>query len=157
MADSSRAVAVASSVRGQRWAPRFSCVFLGCSAEDYRSASGLLREAGIQLYRAASVEQAETLLRVGESLVLLTEAAFPGGVWRDALAMKRERHPEAVLVVTTALPDERLWLDAIEQGAYDLILKPFVADELLRILEHANACARLRTSAGRALTAGLGW
>jgi FixJ family two-component response regulator len=103
------------------------------------------------------LEQADFLLGVGDSLVLLTEAAFPGGTWRDALAMKARRHRNVALVVMAALADERLWLDVLEEGAYDLILKPFVAEELLRILANADACARTRTAAGKVRTAGLGW
>lgn len=137
--------------------PRFSCVVLGCSEEDYRVASRYLDAAQVRVRRASSLEQADLLLADGESRVLLTEAAFPGGTWHDALALKRARHPEATLVVTAGNADERLWLDVLDQGAYDLVLKPFVADELLRILANADACARVRGSAGKARSSGAGW
>ncbi len=158
MADASHASgAVSGQTANERCPPRFSCVFLGCSREEYQSAFGLLDAAGIRLHRAGSLEQADSLLGVGDSLVLLTEAAFPGGTWRDALAMKARRHRNAVLVVTAAAADESLWLDVLEQGAYDLILKPFVAEELFRILENADACARTKAPAGNVRTAGPGW
>jgi DNA-binding NtrC family response regulator len=131
-------------------------VFLGCSGEDYQVAARYLEAAHVRLRRADSLEQADLLLADGESLVLLTEAAFPGGTWQDALALKRTRHPEVTLVVTAEHADERLWLDVLDQGAYDLIFKPFVADELLRILANADACARLRAAAGKARSSGLG-
>ncbi len=140
----------------ERCAPRFSCVFLGCSGEDYQVAARYLGAAHVRLLRAASLEAADLLLSDGDSLVLLTEARFPGGTWQDAMALKRARHPEAVLVVTADLADEGVWLDVLEQGAYDLILKPFVADELLRILANADACARMRASARKVRHSGLG-
>jgi DNA-binding response OmpR family regulator len=71
--------------------------------------------------------------------------------------MKTRRHRNAVLVVTAAVADESLWLDVLEQGAYDLILKPFVPEELFRILENADAYARTNAPAGRVRTAGLSW
>ncbi len=158
MADASHAsAAVFGQTGNERCSSRFSCVFLGCSREDYQLASRLLDAAHIRLHQAGSLEQANFLLGVGDSVVLLTEAAFSGGTWRDALAMKARHHRNAALVVAAEFADERLWLDVLEQGAYDLILKPFVAEELLRILEHANAYARTRAPSGRVRTAGLGW
>jgi DNA-binding NtrC family response regulator len=43
------------------------------------------------------------------------------------------------------------WIDALEKGAYDLVLKPFVGTELRRILENANAHAQasLQTATAR--------
>lgn len=140
----------------ERSAPRFSCVFLGCSEKDCAAASRHLDAANVHLIQASSLEQADLLLADGDSLVLLAEAYFAGGTWQDALALKRERHPEAVLVVASDRADERLWLDVLDQGAYDLILKPFDAEELLRILANADACARVRASAGEVELPGLG-
>jgi DNA-binding NtrC family response regulator len=148
--------AVSGPASDERYSPRFSCVFLGCSWEDYQLASGLLHAAHICVHRAGSLEQADSLLGTGDSRVLLTEVAFPGGTWRDALAMTARHGRNVVLVVTAALADERFWLDVLDQGAYDLILKPFVAEELLRILENADACARTRAPAEKVRTAGLG-
>ena len=130
----------------ERSSPRFSCVFLGCSGEDYQVASRYLEAAHVHLHRAGSLKEADRLLADAESLVLLTEARFAGGTWQDALALKRTRHPEAALVVTAESAGEGLWLDVLEQGAYDLILKPFDADELLRVLANADACARMRAA-----------
>ncbi len=140
----------AAAIAGERCAPRFSCVFLGCSGEDYQVASAYLDAAHVRLRRADYLEDADLLLADGESTVLLTEAAFPGGTWQDALALKMRRHPQATLVVTAAHADERLWLDVLDQGGYDLVLKPFIADELVRILANADACARMRASAAKA-------
>jgi DNA-binding NtrC family response regulator len=111
----------------------------------------------VRLLRAASLEEADLLLADGHCRVLLTEAAFPDGTWQDALALKRTRHPGAVLVVTAESAGEGLWLDALEQGAYDLVLKPFVADELLRVLANADVFARMGASVRKARQSGVGW
>ena len=158
MADASHASATVSrQTATERCSPRFSCVFLGCSGEDYQAASRYLDAAHVGLRRASSLEQADLLLADGDSRVLLAETAFPGGTWQDALAFKRRRHPEAALVVAAEYADERLWLDVLDQGAYDLILKPFVAEELLRILANADACARMRASASKLRQSGISW
>ena len=141
----------------ERGSPRFSCVFLGCSGKDYQVATSYLDAAHVRLHRAGSLEEADLLLAHGGARVLLTETTFPGGSWQDAVALKTTRHPGAVLVVTAESADEGLWLDVLEQGAYDLILKPFVADELLRVLANADACARMRAAVRKVRPSGLGW
>jgi len=110
----------------------------------------------VRVLRASSIEQADLLLADGRCQVLMTEATFPGGTWEDALALKRTRHPGAVLVVTAESGDEGLWLDMLEQGAYDLVLKPFVAEELLRVLANADFCARIGASVRKARQSGSG-
>ena len=141
----------------ERRPPGFTCVFLGCSAQDYQAAARHLDAAHVRLLRAASLEEADLRLADEDTRVLLTEAAFPGGTWQDAMILKTTRHPDAVLVVTAESADERLWLDVLDQGAYDLILKPFFADELLRVLANADACARMRASVRKVRLPGLGW
>jgi DNA-binding NtrC family response regulator len=139
----------------ERRSPRFSCVFLGCSEEDYQVASGHLDSAHVRLLPASSIEQADLLLAGGEARVLIAKATFPGGTWQDALALRRTRHPAAVLVVAAEYADERLWLDVLDQGGYDLIVKPFVAEELIRVLANADACARMGAAVRKARQHGL--
>ena len=132
----------------------FSCVFLGCSNENYQLASSLVEAARIRLHHAASLGEADFLLRIEDSLVLLAEEAFPRGNWRNALAMIVRRHRNVVLVVMTASVDESVRLDALEQGAYDVILRPFVAEELVRTLRNADAHARRGAPTRKVRTAG---
>ena len=42
----------------------------------------------------------------------------------------------AAVVVASEARDERLWVDVLERGAYDFILKPFCAWELNLILKN---------------------
>ncbi len=136
--------------------PGFSCVFLGCSKEDHQLASSLTEAARIRLHHAASLGEADFLLRVEDSLVLLAEEAFPGGNWRNALAMIVGRHRNVALVVLTASADEGVRLDVLERGAYDAILRPLVAEELIWTLRNADAHARRGAPTRKARTAG-GW
>jgi DNA-binding response OmpR family regulator len=54
-----------------------------------------------------------------------------------------------MLIVTSRLADDRLWAEALNLGAYDVIAKPFEASEVVRIAglacAHWNQC-----DAGRA-------
>jgi DNA-binding NtrC family response regulator len=44
-----------------------------------------------------------------------------------------------MLIVTSRLADDRLWAEALNLGAYDVIAKPFDASEVVRIA--GLACA----------------
>lgn len=118
---------------------QFDCVFLTGSEEQWRLASRLLRPAGIEVHHAALLDQADSLLTTTNSSVLLTDTVFLDGTWEDANKALAGGHPRVALVVAAELADERFWIDVLEQGAFDLVVKPFLAGELRRILENANA------------------
>jgi DNA-binding NtrC family response regulator len=44
-----------------------------------------------------------------------------------------------MLIVTDRLADERLWAEVLNLGGYDLLLKPFDPEELLRVVSSAWA------------------
>jgi len=52
----------------------------------------------------------------------------------DAIHRLRDQ-PE--LIVTSRLADDRLWAEALNLGAYDVLAKPFNRDEVLRSLSLA--------------------
>ena len=116
----------------------FGCVFLTASVREAEATSALLNPAQIRIYHAASLDDAEERLKLTRSRVLLTNTAFARGIWTDAVQMAQHLRPSAALVVAALLADERLWIGALERGAYDLIQKPFRLDELCRILRNAH-------------------
>ena len=116
----------------------FECVYLASFERDFNIAAQLLGPAGIRLHRAAILDQADFLLTVTGSGVLLSEFEFLDGSWKDASDMLSRCHPEVALVVSANQSDERFPIEILERGAHGLILKPFQADELRRILANAQ-------------------
>jgi DNA-binding NtrC family response regulator len=132
--------------------PGLDCVFLTSSEPQLESVARLLPRNGIRIHHAAMLEQAEFLLGVTRATVLLTDAEFLDGTWEDAIGLLKS-HPEVALVVTSPQADEGFWIDALERGAYDLIVQPFAGEEVRRILENAHIHAtrngeRYRTAGG---------
>lgn len=119
----------------------FGCVYLTSSVREAERTSALLEPARIRLHHAASLNDAEERLKLTRSRVLLANTAFRTGTWQDALQLTFRLRPATALVVAARLADDRLWIGALEQGAYDLIQKPFQAEELRRILENAHSHA----------------
>jgi len=57
--------------------------------------------------------------------------------WRQALAQFRRRWPMARVVLVSRLADERMWIEALEAGAYDLLMKPLGPMEILWVVRGA--------------------
>ena len=102
----------------------------------------LVAPRGIEIHRAGSVHEAGLLLGRIRCRVLLCETEFAGGTWVDVLRMVQLQHPETAVVVALSRFDGRTWVEALELGCYEVLLKPFNPSELRNGLEDAYWYAR---------------
>ncbi|MGD0500757.1 MAG: response regulator [Bryobacteraceae bacterium] len=119
---------------------RSRILFVSGHREDARQLSQMLQSLPLFLDHAESLRQARAQLQRTEYDVVLTEALLPDGNWLDALHLVRECPQEPEVVVTDPQADARLWSEALNLGAYDLLAQPFYEPEVRRILH--NACSR---------------
>lgn len=69
--------------------------------------------------------------------LLLSDAELPDGTWRDLLQLNlRLLHP-CEMIVCSPCGDEELWAEALQRGAYDLLVEPFSRQEVYRIIRSA--------------------
>ena len=59
------------------------------------------------------------------------------GGWRELLDLIRELPNPPVLIVTSRLADDRLWAEALNLGAYDVLAEPFNEAEVVRTVSRA--------------------
>ncbi len=78
-----------------------------------------------------------------EALGLLQSRPIPivlcdcGAGWREVLdGFRSLPHPPA-LIVTSRIADDRLWSEALNLGAYDVLAKPYQPEEVVRVLDMA--------------------
>lgn len=57
--------------------------------------------------------------------------------WRELLEKSALLPDPPFLIVASRLADERLWAEALNLGAYDVLAKPFDKEEVVRILSSA--------------------
>ena len=77
--------------------------------------------------------------------VVLTEETLPGGDWCDVLEdVAQSGVPAEVVLCTEHAGNGGLWVDALERGVYDLLVAPYRAEEVRRIVELAAAKSRSR-------------
>ena len=129
---------------------RSRILFISGHRDDARQITQMLRALPVMLDHAGSLQHARAQLRKDEYDVILTEAAHPDGTWRDTLRLARECPQDVEVIVTDPHADARLWAEALNVGAYDLIAQPFYEPEVRRILY--NACSR-RSGAGLPIAA----
>jgi two-component system response regulator PilR (NtrC family) len=130
---------------------RSRILFVSGHRDDAREISQMLQLLPMAVDHAGTLEQARAQLRQEEYDILLTEAALPDGNWLDVLHLAREYPHDVQVIVTDPHADARLWSEALNMGAYDLLAQPFYEPEVRRILY--NACSR--QTPGRTVSAAL--
>jgi DNA-binding NtrC family response regulator len=128
---------------------RSRILFVSRHPDDARRLSRMLQSLPFRVDHVETLQQARTKLQEDDYGVVLTEASLPDGKWLDVIHMVREYPQEMEVIVTDEQADARLWAEALNLGAYDLLAQPFYEPEVCRIL--SNACARTGL---RVMTAG---
>lgn len=80
------------------------------------------------------VEAALPALRSSRVPVVLCDSQLN---WRQLLDQLRGLPEPPFLIVTSRLADDRLWSEALNLGAYDVLAKPFDSNEVTRVLAMA--------------------
>ncbi|MAG31259.1 MAG: Fis family transcriptional regulator [Deltaproteobacteria bacterium] len=97
----------------------------------------LLCEAGMQVTKSSSGEEALALAAERDWDVVLSDLQMPGIDGLDLLSEMRRRRPNTPVIIMTAFGTIQSVVDAMRAGALDFVTKPFGADELLVSLERA--------------------
>jgi|SRR5579883_1898318 len=127
---------------------RSRILFVSGHSEDARRISHMVHGFQATVEHVPTVHHARAKLRECDYDIVLTEAALPDGNWLDVLHLVRACPQEIEVIVTDPHADPRLWSEALNRGAYDLIAQPFYEPEVQRILY--NACSRRRVPASYA-------
>ena len=89
---------------------------------------------------ASSCGEAVDVLRVDpEVRIVLTDLTLPDGSWFDVLNRVGDMNPGAEVVVCARLADERLWTQVLGAGGFDVLVEPYQAGEVKRIVDAAVA------------------
>ena len=115
--------------------PKLLSVFT--SAEDSAAVERIVTPSRWTVLRANGCRQARNILHMNKVAVVLCDQILPDGSWREILHDMAGLANAPILVVASALADEALWAEVLNLGAYDLLSKPFRADEVLRTISLA--------------------
>jgi DNA-binding response OmpR family regulator len=118
-------------------------LFVGPLAEDHKILSDILADAyrsscpppsPWKLETRVSLPAALGLLRRKITPIVLCDTELGRDAWKELLGELAHFPEPPYLIVTSRLADEHLWAEALNLGAYDVLAKPFDANEVVRVL-----------------------
>lgn len=82
---------------------------------------------------------AEGVLRLhGKAFaVVICECSLPDGDWKTLFEEASRRPNPPMVIVSSRLADSRLWAEALNLGAHDVLATPFDPNEVLRVVTYA--------------------
>jgi len=117
--------------------------------DDERSIREACREVAQSLgFTACAADSAEHAFRLLESQVfdaVLLDLRLPGANGLEALRRIKEQRPDAVVIVVTGYGTVQSAVQAMKNGAYDYVTKPFSVDELKLLLERVSSHLKLKS------------
>ncbi len=103
-----------------------------------------LTAQGYALTLAASGEEAVRKLPELTPDIILTDLNLPGLSGLEVMRAAKVVDPEVCVVVVTGYASASTAIDALRQGAYDYVTKPFDLDDVCQIVERGLANRRLK-------------
>jgi len=116
--------------------------------QDIREGSErILKLMGFSVSTAASGEAALELFQEKKPDIVLLDLKMPGMDGMEALKRIREIDARAIVIVITGYATVETAIQAMKNGAYDFIPKPFEPDQLRIIVNRASEKIRLEMAA----------
>ncbi|HXY31081.1 MAG TPA: sigma-54 dependent transcriptional regulator [Gemmatimonadaceae bacterium] len=104
----------------------------------------LLKNEGFVAHVAQGGKQGLEQLAAVRPEIVLTDVRMPSVTGLDILSAARSQDPDVPVILMTAQADLRSAIQAVNDGAYYYIQKPFVNDDIIAILRRATEHRQLR-------------
>ena len=105
--------------------------------EDHTSLQAIVGHSKWLLFKARDLVSTLTVLQQNQIAVLLCERDLLPGTWTDLLEHIQQLPNAPSVIVTSRLADDRLWAEALNLGAWDVLAKPFDHIEVIRSVKSA--------------------
>lgn len=115
-------------------------------AEDHAVLKRILQPEGWQVQAADCCEEAFRRLSSCLAPAIITSDVLRDGDWTRILRHAQAHLRPPRLIVAARLANERLWAEVLNLGGYDVLIKPFVADEVRRVVSPACSLPARRDS-----------
>ena len=100
----------------------------------------ILKHRNWQWHKSQGCCEALEFLQSHSVTVLICERDQPDGCWQDLLDAAAKQASPPSLIVFSRLADESLWAEVLNLGGYDVLIKPFDREEVVRV-----ACSAWRS------------
>ncbi len=102
-----------------------------------QSMSDWLRGEGLEVETATGLAEAESWLKRRPFDVVLTDWRLSGDDGFELIGLARRRFPDTAVLVMTGYATPDTAVEAVRAGAFDLLTKPLIDDELMLAIERA--------------------
>ena len=114
-------------------------------AHIVRTLEIMLRDDGHEVFSANSGEEAIAMLERQSVDIALVDLQLPGISGTDLLRHLRDAHRDVQAVIITAHGSIETAVEAMKEGAFDYLTKPFSPDQVRHRLQQIERVARLQT------------
>ncbi len=116
--------------------------------QDIREGSRrIISRMGCDVSTASRGDMALEILKKEEFSIMLLDLKMPGIDGMEVLRQVKENYPEILVIIITGFATVETAIEAMKQGAYDFIPKPFEPDHLRIVVGRAREKMRLRWEA----------
>jgi DNA-binding response OmpR family regulator len=105
--------------------------------EDRAALQRIISPCEWKLQWSGACQEAIDAFRRTSPPIVICDSDLPDGDWRQLWDILAREPKPPIFIVTSRLADEALWAEVLNVGGYDLLLKPFRAEEVIRMLHVA--------------------
>jgi DNA-binding NtrC family response regulator len=117
---------------------RISALLVHGRDDRLQAAEPVLETLSVSCSRVRSCKEAETrLAKNPPPHLVLTDTELPDGSWVEVLALAAKAPERVSVIVVSPVADMDLYLDVMNQGAYDFVTDSFTVPELVHVLRCA--------------------
>jgi DNA-binding response OmpR family regulator len=105
---------------------------------DHLSLEAIIGDSSVTLLKARDLASARLLLGQHDIAAVVCERDLMPGTWMDMLEDIKVMPKPPSLIVASRLADERMWVEVLNLGAWDLVAKPFETSEVIRTVKSGS-------------------
>jgi DNA-binding response OmpR family regulator len=105
--------------------------------EDHIGFSRILGDCHCEAHAARTCQQGLAILRERAVSIVICERDLPDGTLKDILQALDTLSDRPFLIVMSRLADDHLWVEVLNLGGYDVLLKPLDHKEVARSIDSA--------------------
>jgi len=105
--------------------------------DDIIALLGIMTRQQWSVYWCSSCAEAMEMLNATVVPVVISESTLPDGTWFGLLDKVNDLPEPPRFIVASRLADDSLWSEALNLCAYDVLVKPFEAQEVVRVVNAA--------------------
>lgn len=107
-------------------------------SDSFSHLKALLKTLGIETWSTKTFNEASQLLDQAHPELIFTGKLLSNRTWRDVIHMSTETSVPISVIVVGEYKDTRLYISAIDYGAFDCIFPPFDDDVIARVVRLAS-------------------